>query len=73
LSKYTSPLVGFKLTLVMTGTDCIGSCTSNFHMIMITITTAPGLLVFNSTFNNMSFYIIEIIPKPVMSMTKFIT
>ena len=30
---------GFKLTLVMIGTDCTGSCKSNYHT--ITITTAP--------------------------------
>ena len=35
--KYTSPWVGFKLTtLVVIGTDCIGSCKSNYHMIMTT-------------------------------------
>ncbi len=32
--------VGFELTtLVVIGTDCTGSCKSNYHM--ITITTAP--------------------------------
>ena len=34
----TSSLTGFKLTtLVVVGTDCTGSCKSNYHMIM----TAP--------------------------------
>jgi hypothetical protein len=37
--EYTSTWVGFYLTtLVMIGTDCIGSCKSNYH----TITTAPS-------------------------------
>ena len=32
--EYTSPWVGFKLTtLVVKGTDCIGSCKSNYHTI----------------------------------------
>ena len=32
--KYTSPLTGFELTtLVMIGTDCTGSCKSNYHTI----------------------------------------
>jgi hypothetical protein len=40
LYQYTSPSVGFKLTtLVMIGTDCTGSCKSNYHT--ITTTTAP--------------------------------
>ena len=33
--------VGFALTLVVTGTDCINSCKSNYH----TITTTPGPLL----------------------------
>ena len=37
---YTSPWTGFKLTiLVVIGTDCIGRCKSNYHM--ITTTTTP--------------------------------
>ena len=37
---YTSPWSRFELTtLVMIGTDCIGSCKSNYHT--ITATTAP--------------------------------
>ena len=37
---YTSPWMGFELTnLVVIGTDCTGSCKSNYHA--ITITTAP--------------------------------
>ena len=34
-------IVGFELTLVVIGTDCIGSCKSNYHTIMTT--TAPYL------------------------------
>ena len=35
LSHYTSPCAGFKLsTLVVIGTDCTGSCKSNYHTIM---------------------------------------
>ena len=38
--EYTSPWTGFELTtLVVIGTDCIGSCKSNYHT--ITATTAP--------------------------------
>ena len=37
---YTSPRSRFELTAsVVIGTDCIGSCKSNYHM--ITVTTAP--------------------------------
>jgi hypothetical protein len=40
LDKYTLPWVGFKLiTLVVKGTDCTGSCKSNYHT--ITATAAP--------------------------------
>jgi hypothetical protein len=35
--EYTSPRAGFELTtLVVIGTDCIGSCKSNYHMIKTT-------------------------------------
>jgi hypothetical protein len=38
--EYTSSWMGFKLTtLVVVGTDCTGSCISNYHTIMTT--TAP--------------------------------
>jgi hypothetical protein len=38
---YTSPWLRFELTTsVVIGTDCIGSCKSNYHM--ITATTAPA-------------------------------
>ena len=41
---YTSPRSRFKLTTsVVIGTDCIGSCESNYHMITITATTAPNI------------------------------
>ena len=40
---YTSPLSRFALTLsVVIGTDCIGSCKSNYHTIITT--TAPTKL-----------------------------
>jgi hypothetical protein len=33
--EYTSPLLGFELTTsLVIGTDCTGSCKSNYHMIM---------------------------------------
>ena len=34
---------GFEFTLVVIGTDCIGSCKSNYHMIMTM--TAPRTIV----------------------------
>ena len=34
--------MGFKLTTLVIGTDCIGSCKSNYHK--ITTTSAPQLL-----------------------------
>jgi hypothetical protein len=37
--EYTSPWAGFDLTLVVIGTDCIGSCKFNYHT--ITSTTVP--------------------------------
>ena len=41
---YTSPWAGVEPTIsVVIGTDCIGSCKSNYHM--ITVTTAPAHLV----------------------------
>ena len=40
--EYISPWAGFELTLVVTGTDCICSCKSNYHK--ITATTAPFIL-----------------------------
>ena len=41
---YTSPWAGFELrTSVVIGTDCIGSCKSNYHT--ITATTAPGIIL----------------------------
>ena len=46
--EYTSPWTGFELTtLVVMGTDCPGSCKSNYHM--ITTTTTPfSLLIYLS-------------------------
>ena len=39
---YTSPWLRFKLkTPVVIGTDCIGSCKSNYHMITATMATSP--------------------------------
>ena len=41
--EYTSPWTWFKLTiLVVIGTDCTGSCKSNYHT--ITTTTAPFMI-----------------------------
>jgi hypothetical protein len=38
-TENTSPWAGFKLTmLVVMGTDCIGSCKSNYHTITTTMT-----------------------------------
>ena len=53
VASNTPRLMGFKLTTsVAIGTDCIGSCKTNYH----TITTAPTMLVFNNSLNNvMSF------------------
>ena len=39
---YTFPWVGFELTSVVIGSDCIGSCKFNYHN--ITATTAPNLV-----------------------------
>ena len=45
LYLYTSPLSRFELTTsVVEGTDYIGSCKSNYHMIMATM--APIIIVF---------------------------
>ena len=39
---YTSPWVGVELTTsVVMGTNCIGSCKSNYHMIMATTAMEP--------------------------------
>ena len=44
-NEYTSAWAGFELmTLVVIGTDCTGSCKSNYHTIKTT--TAPEILAF---------------------------
>ena len=46
--EYTSPWTGFKLTALMVlGTDCTGSCTSNHHAITTTMTSYVILRVKN--------------------------
>jgi hypothetical protein len=35
--KHTSLWAGFELTFVVMGTDCIGSCKSNYHTIKTTM------------------------------------
>ena len=53
LYRYTSPWTGFKLTtLVVIGSDCTGSCKSNYHMITITTTAAPITPLVPSNFCN---------------------
>ena len=48
---YTSPLEGFELTtFVIIGTDCIGSCKSNYHT--ITTMTAPVRRVVAALYDN---------------------
>ena len=48
---YTSPWAGVELTTsVVIGTDCIGLCISNYHM--ITATTAPPSLIFGNVLKN---------------------
>jgi hypothetical protein len=44
---YTSPWLRFELTLVVIGTDCIGSCKSNYHTM-----TAPkyNLIIYYNSF-----------------------
>jgi len=44
--------VGFELTSVVIGTDCIGSCKSNYHTIM----TAPGAWCQGTNFSPKSWY-----------------
>jgi hypothetical protein len=40
---------GFELTTLVIGTDCIGSCKSNYH----TITTMTTPILWNETTNNL--------------------
>ena len=49
--KYTSPWAGFKFTLLVIGTDCIGSYKSNYHKIMTII--APS---FKGTTNLLRYF-----------------
>ena len=43
--EYTSPSAGFELTtLVVIGTDCIGSCKSNYHAITTTTSLVMSLI-----------------------------
>jgi hypothetical protein len=45
--EYTSPWTGFELTtFVLIGTDCIGSCKSNYNT--ITTTMAPDVIIITS-------------------------
>jgi hypothetical protein len=56
---YTSSWSGFELTLVVIGTDCIGSCKSNYRTIMTTwILRDTGLKIFkmNRKFLHGSLY-----------------
>jgi hypothetical protein len=47
LMLYTSPWVGFKPTTSMViGTDCIGSCKSNYHTITATTVPLPYIIFF---------------------------
>ena len=44
--EYTSPWSGFKLTTLMViGTDCTGSCKSNYHTMM---TTTASQILYNN-------------------------
>ena len=46
--EYTSPWAGFELpTLVVICTDCIGSCTYNYHMITTTMAPCIGSCTYN--------------------------
>ena len=50
---------GFELTtLVVTGTDCIYSCNSNYHTITITTNTFPNLIQIHNNYMYWLFYIL---------------
>ena len=47
--EYTSSWTGFELTtLVVIGTDCTGSCKSNYHAITTTVAPVNGSMLINS-------------------------
>jgi len=49
--------MGFELTtLVVIGTDCTGSCKSNYHTIMITTMTSQFSIRFWNCSNNVVFF-----------------
>jgi hypothetical protein len=50
MNEYTSPWTGFRLTtLVVMGTDCTGSCKSNYHTITTTTTPSTQLNIMINT------------------------
>ena len=50
-TEYTSPWTRFGLTtLVVIGTDCIGSCKSNYHMITTTMASVIFWSIYGNTF-----------------------
>jgi hypothetical protein len=47
--EYTSPRTGFKhTTVVVIGSDCTGSCKSNYHTITTTTYTIPFFVLINT-------------------------
>ena len=67
---YTSPWTGFELTtLVMIGTDCTGSCKSNYHMIMIM--TAPYDFSQNTSCKEFSYSYVKIVQSECWSYWKW--
>ena len=60
--EYTATGVGFELaTLVVIGSDCIGSCKSNFHTIAITMVRLPLIqrLLCDNIYQNISLQTIK--------------
>ena len=67
---YTSTWSRFELTtLVVIGTDCIGSCESNFQM--ITATTAPRNIDLSSSTDPLTFVWLEIFHWQIKCLSQF--
>jgi hypothetical protein len=56
--EYTSPWAGFELTnLMVIGTDCTGSCKSNYHVITVPKNGSPLDIKLNFVFKTIRLYI----------------
>ena len=71
--EYTATGVGFELTtLVVIGSDCIGSCKSNFHTITTTMVRLSLIqrLLCDNIYQNISLQTKNHVKKPLIKIKK---